>query len=135
MNHFNLIKQFKFILLLIVLLNQSCSFKAKDNYLKDFTAFVSDVENNYTSYTTEDWALINDEFNEFTGYKFDQQSNTLTDEDKKEIGKLVARFSVVRAKGYGKQLKSEIDDAKKYIEGFLEELSDETKKNINQLIQ
>lgn len=132
MNQLKLIKHFKYILFIIVLLSQSCTFNAKDNYLDDFTAFVSEVEKNYTSLTPEDWGLKEEEFKQFTETRFDEHRKALTDEDKKAIGKLVGRYSVVRAKGYGKQLKDGIDDAKNYIEGFLEGLSDETNKNNNQ---
>lgn len=118
---------------LITLLTISCSsFNTKENYLTDFTAFVADVEKNYVSYTSADWELKDAEFKQFTETKFDEHSKTLTDEDKKAIGKLAGRYYVVRAKGYGKQLKDGIDDAKNYIEGFLEGLSDETNKNNNQ---
>ena len=111
---------------------QSCSFNAKENYLEDFAAFVSEVEENYTAYTTDEWELKDDEFKLFTKNKFNEQRNALTNEDKKLIGNLVGRYSIVRTKGYGKQLKVGIDDAKKYINGFLEGLSDETNKNNNQ---
>lgn len=132
MKQLKLMKYLKCTLLIVVLLSQSCSFNAKDNYLDDFTAFVSDIEKNYSSYTPEDWDLKDEEFKQFTETKFDEHSKTLTDEDKKAIGKLAGRYYVVRAKGYGKQLKDGIDDAKNYIEGFLEGLSDETNKNNNQ---
>ncbi len=132
MNQSKLMKHFKYILFIIVLLSQSCSFNAKENYLDDFTAFVSEVEKNYTSLTPEDWELKDEGFKQFTETKFDEHRKALTDEDKKAIGKLVGRYSLVRAKGYGKQLKDGIDDAKNYIEGFLEGLSDKTNKNNNQ---
>jgi len=125
-------KHFKYILFIIVLLSQSCSFSAKENYLDDFTAFVSEVEKNYTSLSPEDWEIKDEELKQFTENKFDEHRKALTDEDKKAIGKLVGRYSVVRAKGYGKQFKDGINDAKNYIEGFLEGLSDETNKNNNQ---
>lgn len=131
MNQSKLMKHFKYILFIIVLLSQSCSFNAKENYLDDFTAFVSEVEKNYTSLTPEDWEIKDEEFKQFTETKFDEHRKALTDEDKKAIGKLVGRYSVVRAKGYGKQLKDGINDAKNYIEGFLEGLSDETNQNNN----
>lgn len=132
MNQSKLMKPFRYILFIIVLLSQSCTFKAKDNYLNDFTAFVSDVEENYTTYTTEEWELKDEEFKQFTETKFDEQRNDLTNEDKKAIGKLVGQYAVFRPKGYGKQLKEGIDDAQNYIKGFLEGLSDETNKNNNQ---
>lgn len=132
MNQSKLMKHFKYILFIIVLLSQSCSFSAKENYLDDFTAFVSEVEKNYTSLSPEDWEIKDEELKQFTENKFDEHRKALTDEDKKAIGKLVGRYSVVRAKGYGKQFKDGINDAKNYIEGFLEGLSDETNKNNNQ---
>ncbi|NLK93455.1 MAG: hypothetical protein GX273_10160 [Bacteroidales bacterium] len=121
-------KHFKYILFIIVLLSQSCSFSAKENYLDDFTAFVSEVEKNYTSLSPEDWEIKDEELKQFTENKFDEHRKALTDEDKKAIGKLVGRYSVVRAKGYGKQFKDGINDAKNYIEGFLEGFSDEIKQ-------
>jgi hypothetical protein len=132
MNQSKLMKHFKYILFIIVLLSQSCSFSAKENYLDDFTAFVSEVEKNHTSLSPEDWEIKDEELKQFTENKFDEHRKALTDEDKKAIGKLVGRYSVVRAKGYGKQFKDGINDAKNYIEGFLEGLSDETNKNNNQ---
>lgn len=128
MNQSKLMKHFKYILFIIVLLSQSCSFSAKENYLDDFTAFVSEVEKNYTSLSPEDWEIKDEELKQFTENKFDEHRKALTDEDKKAIGKLVGRYSVVRAKGYGKQFKDGINDAKNYIEGFLEGFSDEIKQ-------
>ena len=128
MNQSKLMKHFKYILFIIVLLSQSCSFSAKENYLDDFTAFVSEVEKNYTSLSPEDWEIKDEELKQFTENKFDEHRKALTDEDKKAIGTLVGRYSVVRAKGYGKQFKDGINDAKNYIEGFLEGFSDEIKQ-------
>lgn len=128
MNQSKLMKHFKYILFIIVLLSQSCSFSAKENYLDDFTAFVSEVEKNYTSLSPEDWEIKDEELKQFTENKFDEHRKALTDEDKKAIGKLVGRYSVVRAKGYGKQFKDGTNDAKNYIEGFLEGFSDEIKQ-------
>ena len=115
-----------------VLFWQSCSFNTKDSFLNDLAAFVSDVENNYTSYTIEDWEFKDEEFKQYVENKIDEYRETFTDEDMDEIGRLIGRYSVVRAKGYGIQLKEGMDDAKNYIEGFIEKLTDDTNEENNQ---
>lgn len=121
---------------LITLLTISCSsFNTKENYLTDFTAFVADVEKNYVSYTSADWELKDAEFKQYTEDKLEEHRDTFTKEDKEAIGKLVGRYSVVRAKGYGKQLKDGLNDAKDFLKGFLEGLTDDnadSNKNNNQ---
>jgi len=135
MHQLKLIKCFKYPLLVILLLSQSCSFSAKENYLDDFTAFVSEVEKNYTSLSPEDWEIKDEELKQFTEDKLEEHRDTFTKEDKEAIGKLVGRYSVVRAKGYGKQLKDGLNDAKDFLKGFLEGLTDDnadSNKNNNQ---
>ncbi len=132
MNILKLIQYFKFTFIITILLSQSCTFNPKDNYLNDFNAFITEVEKEYTNYTSADWELKDAEFKEYTETKFDEYRSNLTDEDKKMIGKLVGRYSVVRAKGYEKQLKDVLNDTEKYIEGFLEGLNDDNNNNNNQ---
>jgi len=121
---------------LITLLTISCSsFNTKENYLTDFTAFVADVEKNYVSYTSADWELKDAEFKQYTEDKLEEHRDTFTKEDKEAIGKLVGSYSVVRAKGYGKQFKDGLNDAKDFLKGFLEGLTDDnadSNKNNNQ---
>jgi hypothetical protein len=127
------------IILLFTLLTISCSsFNSKENFLTDFTAFIANVEKNYISYTSADWELKDAEFKQYTEDKLEEHRDTFTKEDKKAIGKLVGRYSVVRAKGYGKQFKDGLNDTKDFLKGFLEGLTDynaDSNKNNNQQIQ
>lgn len=123
--------RFFLLLLFFIVLNHSCSFNSKEIFLSNFTQFVSDVEQNYSSYSEIDWKSSDSSFKQFIETDFETFQDNLTAEDKETIGKLVGRYSVVRVNGYGKQLNEEIDNAKDSLKGFLNELSEETNKNNN----
>jgi hypothetical protein len=119
-------KHYKITLLVLIFIGSSCSFNAKEKYLSDFTDFVAEVENNYTSYKSEDWKSIDEEFNYYSIAYFEEVKVEMSKEDMKYLGKLVARFSSIRAKGYGKQLKDGIENTKSFIEGVREGIIEKT---------
>lgn len=126
------LRHFVFFFILLIL---SCSFNSKENYLNDFAAFVADVEKNYANYTSADWEIKDTEFSQYTKDKLEEHRDIFTKEDKEAIGKLVGCYSIVRAKGYGRQLKDDFENTKDYLKGFLEGLTDDTadtNKNNNQ---
>jgi hypothetical protein len=122
MNQSKLKQYLKYHSFAIVLLIQSCSFNTKDNYLDDFTNFITEIEANYKEYSSEDWQFIDAKIEEFTETRFDIHKENLTNEDKKEIGKLIARYTKVRSYAYGKQFKEGLEDATNYFEGFIDGL-------------
>jgi hypothetical protein len=116
-----------FVITLFILLIISCNtISTKDKYILDFSEFVIEVEKNYSNYTSKEWENIDIEFNTFIDAKIKEHKETLTKEDKKAIGKLAARYSVVRAKGYRKEFREELENAKDYLKGFMEGLSEDT---------
>jgi hypothetical protein len=96
----------------------SCSSYLKDKYLDNLNTFVTEIESN----STTDWEQADAEFEQLTKIEYEEHKKNFTKKDKKEFGKLCGRYSVVRAKGYGNQLKNALEDGKDFIEGFVEGL-------------
>ena len=69
--------------LITIFFAASCSFYSKDAYLKDFSDFVMEIEQNYQSYSNEEWLVSEQEYEEYIGETYNYFSEELTNEDKK----------------------------------------------------
>jgi two-component SAPR family response regulator len=115
---------------LIVLLLSACG--SRTSSINSFERFVNKVEARADTYTLEDWERADIEFEKYTDKYLNNNERHLTDNDKKKIGKLHAKYFAIRAKAYEKQLKEDIEDAVIYFEGFMEGLEEETQDYDNQ---
>lgn len=112
------------ILFYITLVTIGCKFNSKENYLQNFTDFISEIENNYKTYTEEDWNTKEIEYKKLISEKYDQIQSQLTDEDQQTIGKLKARYFKIVLKSGLEQLEEDIKEGAKQLEGFIEEMTD-----------
>lgn len=93
------------------------------SYIKHFQSFVEKIEKNGASYTDEQWDKADTEFTGFLDERYKEVKETLTDEDRKMVGELAARYIKARWQSLGfvkalKWFKSEGE----IIIGFLREL-------------
>jgi len=119
----NFLVPFLGIFLITFLLN-SCHFDTKENYLKDFSNFIVDMETNYQKFTKEDWNAKEIEFKKFIGERYEQFRSQLTEEEQQTIGKLKARYFKIVFKSGLDQLENDIREGAEQLEGFMEEMVD-----------
>jgi hypothetical protein len=118
------------LLTFTILLFSACG--GRTSYVNNFENFINKAEANADTYTSADWERADAEFEKYTDEYFNKNERSLTDEDKKKIGKLHAKYYTIRAKAFGKQLKEGIKDAASYLEGFMEGLSEATENVDNE---
>lgn len=92
-----MIKKLTFSIIAIITLAvlASCAPLNKDSYLKQFDAFVTKVEQNADKYSHDDWDDADDRFEDFTEDYYERFADKLTNDDKKQLGTLVARYHKV----------------------------------------
>ena len=110
----------------------SCELNTKENYIKEFTNFIVDIETNYQTFTEEDWKTKEIEYEKFIGEKYEQFQAQFTDEDQQNIGKLKARYFKIVLKTGIEQLENDIKKGAKQLEGFIEEINSDTNNKINE---
>ena len=115
------------ILSVCVIITTACSTGAK-GYLRSFESFVERIERHADSYTEKQWEKADNQFEIFTGEKYDKVEACLTPEQKKKVGELTARYYKVRLKSAGGDILDNIRGGLNYLEGFAEEIIDEVDK-------
>ena len=85
--------------------------------VRELESFLYELENNYLSYTEEDWEIAAD-----TYFAIEEKLDLYdyTDEELKEIGRLKGRCIGMMAKRVTIDYKKKFDDATKEIEGAIE---------------
>ncbi len=118
------LKKSKFYLimgfLIIVFGAVSCSFYSKDAYLEDFASFVTEVEQNYQSYSEEDWLNADQKYEEYVGETYNNFRAELTNDDKKQVGKLKTKFQTVKIKHEAGQIMDDVSDGINQLHGVIE---------------
>lgn len=103
-----------------IILFCSCGPTNKDKYLKQFEAFVVETEQNADNYSSKDWEKANDIFEEFTDDWYERFAQKLDNNDKKQVGRYVARYHKVclthAIKGFS--------SAASMLEGYAEEMGE-----------
>ena len=76
---------------------------ASTKFIKQFTSFVEQVEQNHTTYSDNDeWDPIDAQLQSFMSqYKELDAKQTFTDEEKKQVGELVGRYYKARFSDWG----------------------------------
>lgn len=119
-------KKLLFLLLAGLFVFSSCQPSA-ENYIGDMKDLIEEVMEEGGDYTAEQWEKVSQEFEKLVQKA--QELENLTDEQKKEILKLQAKFNGVAVKkGFDKLMKDagkELEKAGEAIEGFLEGLKEE----------
>jgi hypothetical protein len=101
-----------------------CSSYSKDDYLSDFTNFVSDTETEYKNYSADDWEERDIEFQRFTDEYYEQHREKLTHEDKKQVGKLKAKYQTIKIKYNADKIIDEAKDGLNQLEGIIESITE-----------
>ena len=100
----------------------SCNFVySKENYLKDFDQFVTQVETEYTQFTTLDWKNTDLKYTKFTSELYQEVRTQLSSEDQQQIGRLKARYEKIK---FIFNIKNALDDIKNtsdQVKGAIEE--------------
>ena len=119
-------KKLLFVLLAALFVFSSCQLFA-ETYLGDMKDLIEEVMEEGGDYTAEQWEKVSQEFEKLVQKA--QELENLTDEQKKEILKLQAKFNGAAVKkGFDKLMKDagkELEKAGEAIEGFLEGLKEE----------
>ena len=79
---------------------------SKKTYIESFEQFVCNIEDNWKTFTEDDWAKIQERMESFSN-KTDKYSKKYTEEDSVRVNNLEKRYRVVERKY---TVKKEIDD-------------------------
>lgn len=120
---YNIMKYFKILLIIwSACFAISCTAEQKkESSMHQLRNLVARIEQNASSMSSEDWA------NESTNYEnllidIESQSNSMTVEDHKELGRLKARYLRASAAHIIEDASRESIDLLNQMEGFLEEM-------------
>ena len=97
-------------------------FYSKETYLKDFAQFVLQTEQNYTNYTNQDWENSDLKYTKFTSELYQKVYSEFTSEDQCQIGKLKARYEIIKFKVNLKNTLQSIKDEAEQAQGAVDEL-------------
>lgn len=92
------------------------------NTPKSFERVVEGVEQNAASYTPEDWKRADERFEDFAE-KYDYEClMALSEEEQKEVGRLIARYYKVRMEYASRQAKDYLRTGGNIMEGYMDEM-------------
>lgn len=124
------------IVVLLFLISSCNTFNSKTNYLSDFENFVQRTEKEYINYTYNEWEVIDNEYENYTGELYDKVYTKLTQEDQRNIGKLKGRYHVIKLKVEFKRTIQVIKDGIEQASGAVDEiLNDNTDEIISLIIE
>lgn len=99
---------------------------SKKAYIRNFTSFVNNVEDNYYKYTQEDWEKADLRYASFTGQYFNKFEPKLTEEETRMINLLKGKYLGLKIKGKSKKVIedviSTIKNTANEAEGLIETL-------------
>ena len=100
---------------LLLVFFTSCN--SSQSAIRDLESLLTEIEENYQSYTEEDWEKIS---LSYATIEEELAKHEYTDEELKEIGRLKGRCVGYLAKQSIKDIEKQIDDLAKEIEGGIE---------------
>lgn len=115
-------------IIICLLLSFGCNaFYNKDNYIKDFEAFIQEVKTNSPNYKETDWKNADLQYDKYTVEQYEKFKAEISEKDKETIGKLKGAYNVYKFK---KETKDALEQTKDFIyqvKGALEEVTDSIK--------
>ena len=109
---------FKIVLLSAVMLLAGCATSSP----RTFERVVADAEQNGDKYNQEDWERADENFERFCQrYDYDQLQR-MSEEEQREVGRLMARYTKARAKSAMKDLDGMLKTGAALLQGFFEGL-------------
>jgi hypothetical protein len=124
---FNLVKRTLFSIegfLFSIFIIIGCSSFSKEDYLVDFSSFISEIEANYKVYTDENWETKESEYQKYAGEYYEKVKMKLTDEDIHLIGKLKGKYQATKLKYETEKLVNKASEIFKQLEGVVEGFSE-----------
>lgn len=85
-----------------------------------FNSFVTKVENEYSTYSEDDWTAVNDKYDQLVA-EYNETKQSLSPDEKKEISNCIGRYTAVLAKASLKNLKGTLQDAASGIPELMDE--------------
>lgn len=117
---------FVFIFLLFTVSCSNLPPISKKAYIRNFTSFVNNIDDNYENYTQEDWEKADLRYARFTGQYFEKFESKLTKEDTRKINLLKGKYLGLKIKGKSKKVIedviSTIKNTANEAEGLIETL-------------
>lgn len=116
---------FKVVLLSAVMLLAGCATSSP----RTFERVVANAEQNGDKYSQEDWERADENFERFCQrYDYDQLQK-MSEEEQREVGRLMARYTKARAKSALKDVDGALRTGAALLKGFLEGLGMEVEES------
>lgn len=94
----------------------------KNAYLRDYSEFVTKVEQEYQAFQPEDWNEVDMKFQEFSNQKYAQYEHILTQQERSETHQLRGKYKGIKAKYFSNQALEKLQNAVDQGAGFVKEL-------------
>lgn len=128
MNRIN--KYFGFVMMVAVMgIFSACQPLNKNAYMNRFNNFVSEVEAKGDNYSENEWEKADEKFEKFSDAYYKKFAGDLTPDDRKQVGRLAAKYCKMRLVAYGRLM----NDNMPLAAGFLEELGDDWDMDLDDL--
>ena len=119
----------KKILIFMTVSIMACGCAASaDRLISDFQDFIDNTEREMDTFTEEDWAKAEEEFNALTE-KYREQADKLTEEQKKAVEKAIGEYWGIITRSstdnFIEKAKKVLENIPDKIEGFIDGLTDE----------
>ena len=120
-------------LLLIALAMTQCQIALSpeqevETALMELLSIVEEADSLGGGYGTQQWSEKDSLLGHWTAVAEQQEGIHLSEEERRELGKVLGRYSIIRMKHGARQIGEEIESIGTMIEGFLEGVLEETKR-------
>jgi hypothetical protein len=120
-------------LLLIALAMTQCQIALSpeqevETALMELLSIVEEADSLGGGYGTQQWSEKDSLLGYWTAVAEQQEGIHLSEEERRELGKVLGRYSIIRMKHGARQIGEEIESIGTMIEGFLEGVLEETKR-------
>ena len=92
---------------------------------RSFERVVADAEQNGDKYSQEDWEHADARFEDFCNHYTYDELQKMSEEEQREVGRLMARYTKARAKSALKEVDGVLKTGAALLKGFLEGLGEE----------
>ena len=98
-----------------------------ENALQELLSIVEEADSLGGAYGAQQWSEKDSLLSYWTAVAEQQEGIHLSEEERRELGKVLGRYSMIRMKHGARQVGEEIESIGKMIEDFLEGVLEETK--------
>jgi hypothetical protein len=99
----------------------------KVKYQNDIESIINKADKSPEKMSQNDWELAYQKMEKFKE-DFELKKDQMTREERDKANELMGKYTAVRLKGFGNELKETISDFGKQMEGVMKELSDSTEE-------